>query len=109
MIISGPQTQIVASSAKISFNCHARGYLVFWQIDGRIPTHENSYEYDKKGFHFDYDINENVEHEHNNTITVEANTSNNNTRFSCISIGLNNDQFAYQEASLIIAGVVSRV
>ena len=92
---------MVATNDKSSFNCHACGFIVYWQINKSVVSQVNIDGYRAKGFHF---VENEIENEHNNTITIEAYSSNNNTVISCTAVGQNSDQIQYQEASLIIAG-----
>ena len=106
MIITGPETQVVAPGDIAYFNCHARGDSVYWLVNSRDPSPES--EYVARGFTLTYDEipRPNELEEHNNTIAIEARLSNNNTRISCTSSGWITGQHAYNEGWLIIAGKV---
>ena len=107
--MTGPQDQVVAPGEIAYFNCHARGYSVYWYVNGRDPYPQRCYE--ERGFIFTYIVeisrNSSELEEHNNTIAIEAHLSNNNTRISCTASGWAYGQYAYQEGRLIMAGKIS--
>ena len=105
VILSGPQTQVVAPGDIVVFSCHARGDSVYWYINSRDPYPQSVYE--ERGFNITYTEiprPSNELEEHNNTITVEARLSNNNTRIAWTAVGWIYGQHAFQEGTLIIAG-----
>ena len=107
VILTGPQTQVVAPWELVTFNCHARGESVYWYVNGSDPYPRENYE--ARGFDFSYNETNypqgsNQLDEHNNTIIIEARPSNNNTRIACTASGWVYGQHAFQEGTLIIAG-----
>ena len=105
-ILTGPQDQIVIPGDTAYFICHARGDSVYWYINNSDPHPQSVYE--ARGFSFSYielPVPRNRPEEHNNTITVEAHPSNNNTRIACTAVGSFSNQHAFQEGTLIIAGI----
>ena len=104
VIISGPQTQVVAPGDFAYFYCYAQGSRVYVYINSSDP-YPRAY-YVAKGINVTYNSNND---EHNNTIIIEARPSNNNTRIACTASGQIHGQSAFQEGTLIIAGEKQRL
>ena len=105
VIMTGPQTQVVAPGETAYFNCHARGDSVYWYVNRTYP-HPQA-DYIARGFNFFYDEiprPSNELEEHNNTITLEARPMNNYTLITCTASGHIHGQQDFQEGYLIIAG-----